>query len=362
MTKIIPSFRSVVTTCWGDKKGKCRSRFFFGFLLACALPPVRAAGPPLDATAQAAWSQRDKPGEMKKAIDAWRTASTENPSHPELLIPLAKACSAAYRHSDDKSEKLHWAQQALDFGEQASAKNPDRADAQAYYAEALGQYAQAHKGFSSLTKVKQAVAQLKKALAIDPHYAYAHMLLAEFYRSAPASISVGDKVKSLEEARLAVRYGPGVAINHLTLAQALLANGLKAEGERQLLAVLSLTPPPDQIPETHSDQETARELLKGLGISPHVSEGHTFDEASCKALGGQWGPLGRNQESACNFPTHEGHKTCNDPAQCQGACVADSSVTAGQPASGQCAGWTNPAGTCENDVVNGKAMGTVCIE
>lgn len=215
--------------------------------------------------AQAAWAQRDQAGQTEKAIEFWKQALKENPEQPALWIDLTKALGRMVRHSEKGSAQKKWADEALKAGEQATLKNPDRADAWAYNAEALGQWANAHKGPGGLRKVKQAVASLKKAIAIDPKYAYAHMLLAEFYRQAPAHISVGDKKKALAEAQAAVQDGPQYAIDHIALARAFIDNDQKEKAVAELRTVLTLNAPSDVIPETAADKETARALLKDLG-------------------------------------------------------------------------------------------------
>jgi len=80
--------------------------------------------------------------------------------------------------------------------------------------------------------------------------------------------SVGDKKKALGHAQLAVQYGPTYAINHLVLARAYLDLGQKEEGIMELQKVVTLTPPPDAVPETRADQETATVILRSMGVSP----------------------------------------------------------------------------------------------
>jgi tetratricopeptide (TPR) repeat protein len=213
--------------------------------------------------AQAAWAQRDQAGQTEKAIRFWQQALKENPNQPELWLDLTKALGRAVRHAKNGAARKKWADEARAAGEKGVAENPGKPEALAYYAEAIGQWADAHKGPGSLKKVKLAVEALKKALALNPHYAYAHMLLAEFYRQAPSFISVGDKKKALEQAQAAVQDDPAHAINHVVYARALLDNNRKEEAMTQLRTALSLPAPADAVPETKADQETARELLAG---------------------------------------------------------------------------------------------------
>jgi tetratricopeptide (TPR) repeat protein len=220
--------------------------------------------------AQAAWARRAEPGQTVQAIALWQKAFAESPQRTELLLALAKASGKAFRNSETRAEKRKWADTALRYANEAVEKRPTDSWAHAYLGEALGQWAQANKGLKGLRMVKQAVAELQKAIQLDPKNHYAHMLLSEFYRQAPAGISIGDKAKALVEARKAVAEGPNYAINHLALARALLAGNDKAEAIQTLRKLVNLPPPPDAIPETRSDQETARHLLESLGAATPI--------------------------------------------------------------------------------------------
>jgi tetratricopeptide (TPR) repeat protein len=220
----------------------------------------------LSQQAELAWQDRDKPGQTEQAIQLWEQAVKAEPGRGELWVRLTKACGRAVRHSATSDERKRWADRAREYGAQAVRKAPQSSDAYAAYGEALGQWADAHKGVHSLKLVRQAVEALKKAIALNPGNAYAHMLLASFYRESPPLISVGDKQKALAEAALAVQYGPQYAINHLVLAKSYLDIGKRDEGIAQLQIILAMTPPQDAAPETRADQETAQAILKDLGV------------------------------------------------------------------------------------------------
>src|SRR5258706_10163106 len=127
------------------------------------------------------WKGRERPGMTEKAIASWTESLHENPNQPNVYISLTKACGRAVRHSTTSSERQRWADRARELGIQAIEKNPASSDAYAAYGEALGQWANAHKGVHSLKAVRQAVKALQPPLALDPKNAYAHMLLASFY-------------------------------------------------------------------------------------------------------------------------------------------------------------------------------------
>jgi tetratricopeptide (TPR) repeat protein len=218
--------------------------------------------------AQTAWQERDKLGQTEKAIELWQQSLKSDPTQSQVWISLAKAMGRAVRHAGTADEKRRWADQAKVTALIAAQNNPTSSEAYATLGEALGQWADAHKGIHSLSTVRQAVEALHQALKLNPENAYAHMLLASFYREAPGVISVGDKEKAYAHAKLAVQYGPDSAINHLVLAKIEIDRGQKDQAINELQAIMSLTPPDNSAPETHADQETAQKMLQDLGVAP----------------------------------------------------------------------------------------------
>jgi tetratricopeptide (TPR) repeat protein len=232
-------------------------------LIGAGIAPA-ASSPDLLRQAEQAWQHREDPYKTQTAIKAWEQVLEQSPNNSELYIRLTRACGRAYRNSVPSKEREYWANEARRYGELAVQKNPDRSEAYAEYGEALGQWAQAHKGVHSLGAVKMAMKNLNKAVALDPKNGFAHMLLAQFYEQSPSVISVGDKKKALEEAKLAVETRPDYAITRLTLAKIYLARGNKDDARKELETIVKMTPPKEFIPETKADQATARELLKNL--------------------------------------------------------------------------------------------------
>lgn len=260
-------------------------RTFLLFLLLAG--PLGAETGSLAQQAQLAWQDRDKPGQTETAIRLWQQAVKAEPNRGELWIALSKALGRAVRHAKTSTEREEWADQARDAAKAAVDLSPASAEAYATYGEALGQWANAHKGVHSLGTVHQAVEMLQKSIAIDPRYAYAHMLLAEFYRQSPRFFSIGDKKKALEQAQLAVDDGPDYAINHLVLARIWLDLDMKEKGIAELQKIATLTPPADAIPETRADQQTAAAMLQSLGITPgEKGSSATSQPPQCGEAGG----------------------------------------------------------------------------
>lgn len=268
--------------------------------LLCSLV---CAGSNLVRQAEEAWARRDQPGQTQRAIELWKRALQEDPAQHPLLIRLALAGGRAYRHAQTKADRLRWANEARRYAEEALKKNPNDAWAYAAAGEALGQWAEARQGVRSLKAVKQAVAALQKAIAIDPRHYYAHMLLSQFYTQSPRLFSVGNKEKGLEEAERAVRYGPQYAITHLSLARSLRALGHRQEAIEEYQKTLALAPPPDAVPETRANQEDAREELRSMGIplaTPTLGEPPATDRVSCEAQGKRWELTPSGDAAACH--------------------------------------------------------------
>jgi len=249
----------------GERRG---ALYLLVFLLSPLTPHPSVHAATLMEQAQAAWAHRDQPGQTEAAIQAWTEALKTEPKRADLWIDLAKAQGRAVRHAETSRDRKKWADAARRSACQAVRLAPHDAEAYTVYGEAMGQWANAHKGFYSLSAVRRAMDALEKAISINPRDAYAHMLLAEFYRQAPRFLSVGDKKKALMHAELAVQYAPQYAIHHLVLARAYLDLSRKNEGVAELKRIMALPPPADAIPESMADQETAKEMLASLGVAP----------------------------------------------------------------------------------------------
>lgn len=242
-----------------------------------SLPPSLFGASSLSEQAATAWAHREDPGQTEEAIRLWKEAAREEPRNAGHWIALARAMGRAVRHANTAKERRKWADEAKSAAETAVQLEPQNSDVYALYGEALGQWANAHKSVRSLSAVKKAVAALEQAITLKPSNAYAHMLLAEFYRQSPRLLSIGDKSKALVEARLAVQHGPEYAINHLVLARALLDTNQRDEAIAELKTILTLPAPANAVPETRADQATAKSMLDMLA-SPNTSS--TCDQTS----------------------------------------------------------------------------------
>ena len=96
--------------------------------------------------AEAAWAARADPAQTQKAYTLWIQALKENPSQPALWISVTRAGSRITRHTDDKTQKRRWAERTRDLAQNTVKQNPQSSEAYALLGEALGEWADAHKG------------------------------------------------------------------------------------------------------------------------------------------------------------------------------------------------------------------------
>lgn len=120
----------------------------------------------------------------------------------------------------------------------------------------------------------------------------------------------------------------------------------------------------------HSD--TANEIISTNEITTYLTHRDiidikgftaTSDEiAICEQQGGKIEKVGMSQADACVVVFADKDKVCTDNDQCQsGSCLTDTDIEMNKKATGQCARTNNSFG-CTNHVVNGKALGTICVD
>jgi hypothetical protein len=93
-------------------------------------------------------------------------------------------------------------------------------------------------------------------------------------------------------------------------------------------------------------------------------------QQECENKKGRWGRIGLFPQETCNLPTSDEGKTCNNPSDCEGSCVATLSKEDQDKAmkqkvsietSGKCTPWLTTVG-CIAQVQEGKVNGMLCID
>ncbi len=83
---------------------------------------------------------------------------------------------------------------------------------------------------------------------------------------------------------------------------------------------------------------------------------------ACAARGGQIEMVGRRGLPTCVVPYADAGKACTDNAQCQGGCIVEGNLEPNDaPVTGQCK-RSNVQFGCYAKVVNGKAVGAICVD
>ncbi|MFT5260534.1 MAG: hypothetical protein ACI9J2_000441 [Saprospiraceae bacterium] len=90
------------------------------------------------------------------------------------------------------------------------------------------------------------------------------------------------------------------------------------------------------------------------------------DQAECKRLQGVWFKHSSPSPSAmvglCITRTSDEGKACLDASDCESVCVTQQLTQGKTIVDGHCFGWSNVAGHCINQLINGAAVGTVCSD
>ncbi|HHW11105.1 MAG TPA: tetratricopeptide repeat protein [Firmicutes bacterium] len=236
----------------------------FGFALVLGAPiGLVAADADWLLEAETLFAARHDMANVQRSIELLRQVIEREPSNAEAYWRLARSL----RWVAEKStvNRLQKYEEAMKAAEKAAELNPNNADVQFWLAACIGSWGEERGVLQSLFAVKPIKEALDRALEIDPNYADAYYVLSQLYRKAPGRpLSIGNKKLALEAAQKAVRLEPDNTSFVLELAEAQLANNMKAEAKKNLELVLSMPPTPDEPVESSEDKEYARQLLAKL--------------------------------------------------------------------------------------------------
>jgi tetratricopeptide (TPR) repeat protein len=180
-----------------------------------------------------------------------------------LLAHLSRTCFVLGELSP-KPTRMGYYRQGQIYAETLIREEPNRVEG--HYWLALNLCGQADAGGNLLGRklLPRILEELKRALALNETYdqAGAHRVLGRIYYEAPPwPLSVGDRQKSLQHLRAAVRLAPGVSTNHLYLAQTLLRLPDNPAAVRELEQVLKSTRYAVKPQDLEDDRREAHRLL-----------------------------------------------------------------------------------------------------
>jgi tetratricopeptide (TPR) repeat protein len=171
-------------------------------------------------------------------------------------------------HTDNKTERGRAYGEGVEAGRRAVKIAEGKPEGHFWLGANLGGQAQTSM-FSGLTAVEEIREEMKKVIQIDEGFqsGSAYMALGQVDLEAPRILG-GDSKRAVETLEKGLRFGKDNALYRLRLAQAYLAVNRKEDARKELTAVISLTPPPDYLPEYNEAVAEARKLLDEMKNSP----------------------------------------------------------------------------------------------
>jgi len=105
------------------------------------------------------------------------------------------------------------------FIKMSVAASPEGMEGNYWFGVIMERFGEIRNPFLRIAIDEEVERRMLAALAVDPEFDGAHRTLATAYRRTVGyPVSIGSTEKALEEAKLAVRYGPKNAANYLVLA------------------------------------------------------------------------------------------------------------------------------------------------
>lgn len=171
---------------------------------------------------------------------------------------------AKIRYEMQGDEQKQELEKLIADADQFAQQNADKADGYIWAAVIRGSLAESVNGLSALGTVKEAKANLEKALSIDPKAedGYAYGVLGLMYSKVPSIIAFGDKKKARELLFKGVEVSPNGMNTNYFLAQFLFEQGDYKEALTYIERAAQATPPspPEQSLAVSHRQREIREL------------------------------------------------------------------------------------------------------
>lgn len=210
-----------------------------------------------------AWLVRDQAGQTGKAIESYEEALEVDPENYQVLWRLARAYE--WQGKMAKKDKLPLLEKGKAYAEKAIKLNEKGVEGHYWLGALIGRIGETKGILNSLFMVKPMKAEMDRAVQIDPSFASAHYVLSLLYWKVPGRpLSIGDKGKALEEAKLAVKLAPDNTQYRLGLGEAYLALKDRTSAKREFEAVVAMPPTPDDPVQSVLDRQDAEGYLKDL--------------------------------------------------------------------------------------------------
>lgn len=241
-----------------------------GFLLAIALlatANVATAGvKEVMAEADGYYAQRAKAGMIDKAIETYQQVLALDDTVSEAYWRIARAYYFKGSRAKGDSAAADAYREGIEFAKLGVAADDKSVGAHFWLAVSYGKFGETKGIMQSLHLVDPLMAELKRALALDEKYEAGgpHRVLCRAYLKLPG-FKGGSVDKAIEHCTKAIEFGPAEHMNHVFMAEALIAKGDKAKAKEQLQEVLDTPVNPKYAPEQEDQKKRAKELLAELG-------------------------------------------------------------------------------------------------
>jgi len=213
--------------------------------------------------------------DAKTALELFLQADAARPNDPVILQKIARQYSDLTFDLTDPAEQRRFAEQALAYAQRAyqlAPKNPDNVLSLAICYAKIGFYADTRTKIENSRFVKQYAEQ---ALALDPNDDFAHHVLGQWHYEVASvgptkrllvnliygGLPPASTAEGVKQLRRAVELAPDIPAHHAELGRALLADGQREAGERELRKALAL---PRKLKYDDEAKRRAREALEKL--------------------------------------------------------------------------------------------------
>jgi hypothetical protein len=169
------------------------------------------------------------------------------------------------KHQEDDDDKVKWFERGIGACEKYLQKHPESVLVNYMLGVNWSVYGKA-KGISkSLDLVDPIMEKMDLVIKADPGFEYggAYRVKGRIYYKLPGLFG-GDNDKSMENLRLAVKFGPQRWLNHLYLAETLIDEDQDEEAKKLLEQIIAGPAMPGQEPEWAEEKAEAQKLLKDM--------------------------------------------------------------------------------------------------
>jgi len=185
-------------------------------------------------------------------------------THTDEYQLLWRAARVYYHVGDDAeaSQKRDYFERGITAGQRAVALQPGGVEGHFWLAANYGGLSEVRGMIQALQMIKQIRAEMETALRLQASYedGGAYLALGELDRQLPRLLG-GSVKRAIAYLEQGLRVAPQNMAMRLALAKAYLDAGRRADGQQQILEILSMPVLPARTRANNATQEKARQLL-----------------------------------------------------------------------------------------------------